>query len=46
MINTIFSGNKIPEERNHYICITVICIDAVLKVEKINYPQTYLEQCK
>ena len=46
MINTLFSGNEIPKERNHCICITAICIDSVLKVDKKNYPQVYLEQCK
>ena len=46
MINTLFSGNEIPKERNHYICIAGICIDSVLKVDKKNYPQVYLEQCK
>ena len=29
MINTLFSGNEIPRERNHYICIAAICIDSV-----------------
>ena len=38
MINTLFSGNKIPKERNPYICIAAICIDSVLKVDKKNYP--------
>ena len=46
MINTLFSGNEIPKERNHYICIAAICIDFVLRVDKKNYPQVYLEQCK
>ena len=46
MINTLFSGNEIPKERNHYICIAPICIDSVLRVDKKNYPQVYLEQCK
>ena len=46
MINTLFSGKEIPKERNHYICIAVICIDSVLKVDMKNYPQVYLEQCK
>ena len=46
MINTLFSGNEIPKERNHYICIAAICIDSVLRIEKKNYPQVYLEQCK
>ena len=41
MINTLFSGNEIPKERNHYICICIasIFIDSVLKVDKKNYPQ-------
>ena len=34
MINTFFSGND------------SICIDSVLKIEKKNYPQVYLDQCK
>ena len=46
IINTLFSGNEILKERNHYICIATICIDSVLKVGKKNYPQVYLEQCK
>ena len=46
MINTLFSGNEIPKEKNHYICIAAICIDCVLKVDKKNYPQVYLEKCK
>ena len=46
MINTLFSGDEIPRERNHYICIAAICIDSVLKVVKKNYPQVYLAQCK
>ena len=46
MINTLFSSNEIPKERNHYICIAAICTDSVLRVDKKNYPQVYLEQCK
>ena len=46
MNNTLLSGNEIPKERNHYICIAAICIDSVLKVDQKNYPQVYLEQCK
>ena len=46
MINTLFSGNEIPEERNHYICIAAIWIDSVLKVDTKNYPGVYLKQCK
>ena len=46
MINTLFLGNEIPRERNYYICIAGICIDSVLKIDKKNHPQVYLEQCK
>ena len=44
---TTFNNNScISMERNHYICIPVIDIDSVLKIDKIAYPQAYLEQCK
>ena len=43
MINTKFSGNEISKERNHFICIAVIFIDSVLRIEKKNYLQVYLE---
>ena len=46
MISTLFSGNEIPKDKNHYICTATICIDSVLRVDKKNYPQVYLEQCK
>ena len=46
MINTLFPGNAIPKERNHYVFIAAICIDSALIVDKKNYPQVYLEQCK
>ena len=46
MINTPFSGNEIPRESNHYICIAAIYIDSALKVGKNNYLEVYLEQCK
>ena len=46
VINTFFSENEIPKERNHYICVAAICIDSVLRIEKKNYLQVYLEQCK
>ena len=40
------NNNYIPIERNHYICIPVIDIDSVLKVDKRAYPQAYFEQCQ
>ena len=46
VINTPFLDNKIPKERKYYICIAAICIASILKVDKKNYPQVYLEQYK
>ena len=41
------NNNNISIERNHYICISAIDIDSVLKTDnKRAYPQAYLEQCK
>ena len=40
-----FTNNAIPIEKDHYICILVIDIDSVLKIDKKAYPQAYLEQC-
>ena len=45
-INSLFSGDKIPKERIHYVSISAICIDSVLREYKKNYPQVYLEQSK
>ena len=46
VIKTLFEGDKIPKERVEYACIARISVDSVLKVNKKNYPQVYLEQCK
>ena len=46
VIKTLFDENKIPKERIEYVCIPCISIDSVLKVNKKNYPQVYLGQCK
>ena len=46
LINTLFSGDEIPKEKIHYVCIPAVCIDSILRVDKKNYPQVYLEQCK
>ena len=45
-IKTNFLGNKIPKENEHYTCIACITIDSVIRMEKKNYPQVYLEECK
>ena len=46
VINTLFSGDEIPKERVQYTCISCTSINSVLRVNKKNYPQVYLEQCK
>ena len=46
VIKTNFSGDKIPEENEHYACIACITIDSVMKIEKKIYLQIYLEECK
>ena len=45
-IKTNFLGDKIPKESMHYTCISCITIDSVVRMEKKNYPQVYLEECK
>ena len=45
-IKTNFLGNGVPKENMHYTCIACITIDSVMKMNKKNYPQVYLEECK
>ena len=46
VIKTNFLGDKIPKESMHYTCIACITIDSVMRMEKKNYLQVYLEECK
>ena len=46
VINTLFSSDEIPKEKAEHACIPVVSIDSLLRVNKKNYPQLYLEQCK
>ena len=41
-----FLGNEIPKGNMHYTCIACITIDSVMRMNKKNYPQFYLEECK
>ena len=43
-INTLFSGDEIPKERSHYVYISGISIDSILRVHKKIHPQICLEQ--
>ena len=46
IIRTNFWGNGIPKENMHYTCTACVTIDSVLKMDKKNHPQGYLEECK
>ena len=46
VIKTNFLGDEIPKESMHYTCIACITIDSVMRMEKKNYLQVYLEECK
>ena len=46
MIKTNFLGSGVPKENMHYTCIACVTIDSVMKMNKKNYPQVYLEECK
>ena len=39
-------GNDTPNKNMHYICIACITIDSVMRIDKKNHPQVYLEECK
>ena len=45
-IRTNFLDNGRPKENMYYTCIACITIDSVMKMNKKNYPQVYLEECK
>ena len=46
VIKTNFLGNDMPKENMHYTCIACITIDSVMRIDKKNHPQVYLEECK
>ena len=46
VIKTNFLSDEVPKENEHYTCIACITIDSVRRMEKKNYPQVYLEECK
>ena len=45
MIKTNFLGDEVPKGNKHCTCIACIGIDSVMRMEKKNYLQVYLE-CK
>ena len=46
VIKTNFVGDKIPKKPERYTCIASTTIDSVMKMEKENYLQFYLEESK
>ena len=45
MIKTNFLSDE-TKENMYYFCIACMTIDSVIRMEKKNYPQVYLEECK
>ena len=45
-VNTNFQGKKIPKENTSCKCLSLIMLDAVIRVNKKHYSQTLLEECK
>ena len=46
VIKTNCLGNDRPKENIHYTCIACITIDSVMRIDKKNHRQVYLEECK
>ena len=44
VIKTNFLSDEVSKENEHYTCIACITIDSVMRMEKKNYPQVYLEE--
>ena len=39
-------GTELPKENMHSTCIACMTIDSVMRMDKKDYPQAYLEECK
>ena len=46
MIKTNLLSDEVPKKNEHYTCIACITTDSVMEMEKKNYPQVYLEECR
>ena len=46
VIKTNILGDEVPKENMHYTGIACITIDSVMRMEKKNYLQVYLRECK
>ena len=45
VIKSNFLGNDLPKENKH-ICIVCITIESVMRIDKKNYPQANLKECR
>ena len=45
-IKTNFLGDGLPKENIHYTRMACVTIDSVMRMDRKNYPQVYLEECK
>ena len=46
VIKSNVMNDEVPKEKERYTCIACKTIDSVMRMEKKNYPQVYLEECK
>ena len=46
VIKTSFLANDIPKKNLCYTCIACITINSVMRIDKKNHPEIYLEECK
>ena len=46
VIKTNFLGNDMPKKNMDCTCIACITIDSVIRIDKKNHLQVYLEECK
>ena len=45
-MKTNLFGNNIPKVNMHYTCTVCFTIDSVMRIDKENHLQVYLEECK
>ena len=45
-INTNFRNDKMPKDGSQFICLSVILIDSVFRIDKNYYSQVVSEECK
>ena len=46
VIKANFLENDVPKENMHYTCTACITIVSVMRIDKKNHSQVYLEECK